>query len=363
MALVSLPEIQTLDPYFGNVVLLLSGNGANGSTVFSDNSFFKRPVTPFGNAQISTAQSKFGSSSIYMDGAPASYVLADLTSVHRQFNMDWEIEGWVYRLSATWMAMAHIRSVLGMSPDNLGVHIHVQANGALTVDNGVTGTASSAAGVVPTSAWSFVRVKRSGGTTRGFVNEVQVLSHAAQDNNVVAQHVVLGRYFLNNGTVPVPTWNGYLCDFRVTKDVDRAVSVPTAEFPWIDASTLGARALDANLARRICAPGRALSPGGPVTAAFAEKLARRNIYQGGVGRITGTVKEKSLPTNVPLHRRVCLLEEKTRLLVAETWSDVTTGNYTFERIDMGRTYTVMSYDHTGLYRAVIADRIVPEMLP
>lgn len=143
----------------------------------------------------------------------------------------------------------------------------------------------------------------------------------------------------------------------------RLHSIKVWDAPQAPLTPISSRGLPTPIARRICAPARALSPGGPVTVAFSDKVARRNIYQGGVGRIIGTVKEKSLPANVPLHRRVCLLEEKTRLLVAETWSDATTGNYVFERIDQTRTYTVMAYDHTGLYRAVIADRIVPEMLP
>lgn len=107
------------------------------------------------------------------------------------------------------------------------------------------------------------------------------------------------------------------------------------------------------------APPQALDSLGVRGTSRAQLSGKRDMYFGGTGQITGTVKEKTLPANVPLHRRVCLVEEKTRLLVAETWSDATTGNYTFDCIDMERTYTVMAYDHTGLYRAVIADNIIP----
>ena len=50
------------------VKLYLKGNGANASTKFFDDSQSHKTVTPFDNAQISTAQSKFGGSSIYLDG-------------------------------------------------------------------------------------------------------------------------------------------------------------------------------------------------------------------------------------------------------------------------------------------------------
>jgi len=89
--------------------------------------------------------------------------------------------------------------------------------------------------------------------------------------------------------------------------------------------------------------------------------ARRNIYFGGNGQITGTVKEKGQPDQ-PLVRRVQIISENTRVLVAETWSD-TGGNYRFELLDPAQRYTVVSYDHKQMYRAVIADNLRPEMMP
>jgi hypothetical protein len=56
------------DPYFSNVSLLLHGDGTNGSTTIVDSSASPKTLTAFGNAQISTAQSKFGGSSIAFDG-------------------------------------------------------------------------------------------------------------------------------------------------------------------------------------------------------------------------------------------------------------------------------------------------------
>jgi hypothetical protein len=57
------------DPYFSNVSLLLHGDGANGSTTIVDSSPSPKTVTAVGNAQISTAQSKFGGSSLAFDGS------------------------------------------------------------------------------------------------------------------------------------------------------------------------------------------------------------------------------------------------------------------------------------------------------
>ena len=51
------------DQYWRNVVLALPMDGANGSTTFTDISPTPKAVTRYGNAQISTAQSKFGGAS------------------------------------------------------------------------------------------------------------------------------------------------------------------------------------------------------------------------------------------------------------------------------------------------------------
>lgn len=88
---------------------------------------------------------------------------------------------------------------------------------------------------------------------------------------------------------------------------------------------------------------------------------RKNIHFSGHGFITGTVKEKGQPDQ-PLVRRVQLVSENTRILVAETWSDAT-GVYRFELLDLSQRYTVVSYDYKQLYRAVIADNLRPEMMP
>jgi hypothetical protein len=88
---------------------------------------------------------------------------------------------------------------------------------------------------------------------------------------------------------------------------------------------------------------------------------RKDIHFSGHGFIAGTVKEKGQPDQ-PLVRRVQLVSENTRVLVAETWSDAN-GAYLFELIDPSQRYTVVSYDYKQMYRAVIADNLRPEMMP
>ena len=66
------------DPYWDDVVLLLKGDGPDGSTNITDSSVYGHPVTVNGNAQISTAQSVYpGGSSIYFDGTGSHLAFTD----------------------------------------------------------------------------------------------------------------------------------------------------------------------------------------------------------------------------------------------------------------------------------------------
>lgn len=79
----------------------------------------------------------------------------------------------------------------------------------------------------------------------------------------------------------------------------------------------------------------------------------------GTAKISGTVAEKHSPNNTPVARKVVLLHERTLQTVQTTWSDAVTGAYSFTNIERGELYTVVSFDHTGTYRAVIADKQSP----
>ena len=85
------------DRYYNETSLLLHGNGSNGSTSIIDSSPNPKIVTAVGNAQISTAQSKFGGSSIAFDGT-GDYLVAPASSAFT-FNgavQNFTIELWSY---------------------------------------------------------------------------------------------------------------------------------------------------------------------------------------------------------------------------------------------------------------------------
>jgi len=83
------------DPYFSQVSLLLHMDGANGSTTFTDSSPENHTVTAYGDAQISTAESKFGGASGYFDG-DGDYVAAPPSALPVGASEEWTLECWLY---------------------------------------------------------------------------------------------------------------------------------------------------------------------------------------------------------------------------------------------------------------------------
>jgi len=93
---------------------------------------------------------------------------------------------------------------------------------------------------------------------------------------------------------------------------------------------------------------------------FHRLTGTRSHYYAGDHQITGTVKEKGVPDDRPVSRRVLLFDERTYAVVRETWSDAVTGVYRFDRISEVPRYVVIAYDHKHNFRAVIADNLRAE---
>ena len=88
---------------------------------------------------------------------------------------------------------------------------------------------------------------------------------------------------------------------------------------------------------------------------------KSGVLGTGRGRVSGTVKEKGTP-NVPVYRKVRLQRERDGLHLREVWSHPVTGAYSFDFVDELQLFTVLSYDHTGVFRAVVANGVTPELI-
>lgn len=160
---------------------------------------------------------------------------------------------------------------------------------------------------------------------------------------------------------------------RITNGVCRytAAYTPPGDLPvggsdpyWSSVVLLlkgGTRALEP----RVVAPQAVFRLGSPpvTTPKAIPGLARiRDVFHGGNGRVTGTVKVKGSP-DYPVQRRARLIRERDGVAIRETWSDPVTGVYTFDGVDRAEKYTVLAYDHTLNFRATVADNLTPEVMP
>ncbi len=219
-------EKNPVDLYRSQVSLLLHGDGANGSTTITDSSPTPKTVTAVGNAQISTAQSKFGGASIAFDGIGDYLDLANNT----QFGFglqDFAVELWVYPTKSSTIGNS---ALLDFRANGLYLYLDTTNTGyqLQTSFGSYTNLALSLL-----NKWSHVALTRSQDTVRFFVDGVLQTSFAGTALNLQSSATLrVGQRF----TSGPDNYQGYIDDLRITKGVARYTSnftPPTAPFPDI----------------------------------------------------------------------------------------------------------------------------------
>ena len=333
--------------YASGASLLLHGNGADGSTTFTDET--GKTVTPYGNARISTAQSKFGGASMYFDGT-GDYLSIPHSADVNLTSVDWTVEAWFYctALASTNQSLFDKDGVSGVSYSQYTAA--VAPTGKLVAfvgnGNGVSPAGNSYNGVttVVLNTWHHVALVKSGTQVMLFLDGALDASGASPAMYDGGKPLLIG---WSQGQPASSCFKGYIDDLRITKAsiYTAAFTPPTAPLVVDSVTQVNIQAVDPGLTDR--------QPYGPykTPAVFSEFKGR--------GRITGTVAEKALPANTPLRRLVRLHREPDGMFIAATWSDATTGEYVFNGIRPDCKYTVTSFDYSGTYRAVIADNLNP----
>ena len=209
------------DPYFANVSLLLRGDGTNGSTAIVDGSSSPKTITTYGNAQISTAQSQYGGSSIYFDGA-GDLLSAGASSDFVLGTADFTVECWA-RISSVAYATIVTMTDVGITTDEwlLGF-----SNTANQMSFAINSSGQAIVGANYSSyynIWTHIAACRSGSTLRLFFNGVQQASVTNTTNFSANKTLFFGRRYTDLST-SVSNLNGYIDDFRITKGVARYTS-------------------------------------------------------------------------------------------------------------------------------------------
>jgi hypothetical protein len=333
--------------YYG-ITALLPFDGVNNAVVFPDAGVLNSVFTPVGNVKISTARSKYRSGSAYFDGA-GSYLRAGPSPAFVMTGLDYTIEVWIYPLGyGAQLPIVELRPVGNGSSAGI---FYLTPSGKLTYyDGAVRGDT----GTAPTlNAWNHVAFTRKDGTLRAFLNGVlQWTAAGVPDFGATAPVLFVGADYTG-----ATTFYGNMSEFQITKYLARW----TADFT--PPGMLDTGALSQNKSLRTPAP--LIKLGAPmVTAKLAPgAFAIRDAYYGGSGRVRGTTKIDGTPSDTPVRRRVRLIQERDGVVIREQWSNAATGAYDFTNILLTQQYSVLTYDHTHSFRAVVADNITPEAMP
>jgi len=223
---------QASDQYFSNVVLLVAFDGVDGSTTATDDSNAAHSLTFNGNAQIDTAQSKFGGASLLLDGTGDYVTSAD--SADWNFTGEFTIEAWVRtgNPTANYCSISQYNTTgnnRSWSMEIFSSQLRFIYSTAGTDANIIDPTGDT----VSANTWYHHCVDRdASGNLRLYVDGVMV--HKATG---ISSALFNSTQALTIGARATSlTWNGHIDEVRVTKGVARYASdsgftAPTAAYP------------------------------------------------------------------------------------------------------------------------------------
>jgi hypothetical protein len=185
----------------------------------------KNDVTTVSNAQVSTAQSQFGGSSMLFNGT-TDYLTTVDKPIAQLGTGNFTIEMWVYPASSISLQI-FIRKGAGAD----GFLFQTRSSGASNtlsfwISNGASPICEG--GSLTLNAWQHLAVVRSSGTITIYKNGTSVAS-AANSTNFIASGAAV-----TVGTDTTNYLNGYMDDLRITKGIARYTAnftPPTAPFP------------------------------------------------------------------------------------------------------------------------------------
>jgi hypothetical protein len=203
-----------------NTSLLLSNTNAG----ILDNAEMNDLET-VGNAQISTSVKKYGTGSMYFDGAGDYLTVPNSQNLFSFGTGDFTIECWVY-----YNSIGSDQGIVDCRAPGDGLAnwiLNVQPGGVVDFIYGATRLRTS--GLFSTGSWVHIAVTRASGTIRIFVNGTN--SASATYTSAIDSRATVP----NIGRAIDPAYmNGYIDDLRITKGYARYTAnftPPTAAFP------------------------------------------------------------------------------------------------------------------------------------
>ena len=260
------------DVHFPNVKLLLPFDGSNGATSTNDSSNSNQSVTFNNSAEISTAQSKFGGSSLSCPDGLTSDISTSWNAMPTGTE-DFTIELWVYLLDRTGggrnqtsFGIYGNRNTSGS--DNIQLYVGYPDANMLSflindTDMQVTTTWNYTSNL---NAWHHIALTRASNTFRLFVDGTQV----GTTTSTTSMTKSFSDLFIGSSG---HTWStvrclrGYIEDFRITRGTARYTSAFT---PPSSAHLTSAGDVNKHIIVNSSADGVAIGTGGISQARIAK---------------------------------------------------------------------------------------------
>lgn len=196
------------DPFISNVILHLKGDGTNGTTTFVDSSASPKTISSSGNVTISTAQSKYGSSSIYFNGGFLNFAGALDTGMSSPFT----IECWLRTANQLPQLFAAVDSNNNVLNNYKQLSNQGTNWGILKWGSGQLLSFGSA--VFALNTWQHIAiVKNSSNVISLFVNGVKNAATLIMNESWQSSKISIGY----NGSLQYPSYiSGYVDSYRLT---------------------------------------------------------------------------------------------------------------------------------------------------
>ncbi len=186
-----------------------------------------------GNAQISTAQSKWGGGSILFDGTDDRLTNNNAANPLYAFRTgDFTIEAWVYPTVNTgergWFQTSDTVGGLKTSyTTGVCMFTSPTPNAYWLVQVGSTAISTTTS--VQTNTWTHVAITRTNGSVRVYIGGTLAAGPTSATADLTGQYLVVGGYYST-----AYLFNGYIDDLRITnysRYSGASLTVPTAPFP------------------------------------------------------------------------------------------------------------------------------------
>ena len=231
------------DVHFPKVKWLSPFDGSNGATTTTDSSDSNSSLTLQGSTQISTAQSKFGGSSMYVPSSTEQGVYANVAGTTVNLTGDFTIEYWFHRVQVSYANnMAQLIYGMPLSNSISGYSMVVGYYGSSTStsqslmyvsSNGSSWNVASAVQLGTGSLgtvgqWVHIALVRSGSDWSYYVDGTRTYTGSLGSAAIAAPggYMYLGRAWGSDNSI-----EAYYDDFRVTQGLARysgaSFTVPT----------------------------------------------------------------------------------------------------------------------------------------